>query len=58
MDEAVAENDFQAALQRGSKIDAIKYYREWKNIGFMEAKTYVIDNWEELRRDAFSWNGE
>lgn len=58
MDEAAIENNFQAALQRGSKIDAIKHYRDLKSLDFKEASKYVLDNWEKLRQDAFSWNGK
>lgn len=56
--ETIAENNFQAALQRGSKIDAIKFYREWKSVGVKEAAKEVLDNWDKLRQDAFSWNGQ
>jgi len=47
--EELHKYEFRAAVRRGSKIDAIKVYREWKGVGVKEAANHVQTNWETLR---------
>lgn len=47
--ESEFKQEFQEAVTRGSQIDAVRVYREWKNVGFKDAARYVQANWKTLR---------
>ena len=49
MAEFLFEKQFGDAVRQGKQIDAIKLYREFKDVGLREAAAYVQDNWVTLR---------
>lgn len=42
---------YENAIRRGSRVDAIKYYRQINNCGFNEAFDYIQENWLKIRRE-------
>lgn len=52
------DNDFCAAVQRSSQIDAIKRYRVMHDVSFKAARDAVMPRWNELRLKAYSWSGQ
>lgn len=43
------KKQFGDAIRRNSKIDAIKVWRTWKNIGLFDASQYIQKHWDDLR---------